>query len=437
MTILQTTALDLGGLSRTLPGQVGAMGLLPDVNPPGFPPAATGGAVTLAAPITTTTDTYALLGYGWPSNSITWSIVNYNYTSDVTAGISFTHTLGPASEAVLQQAFHRWSEVSGLGFIQVPDSPDPGSAAGIRIGFADLPAIAPNQQVIGRTRIQSLGATILPNVTIQLEDPSIIPLYTAPGYPVFYWPYFVTLQQVMQHEIGHAVGIAHTTAPTDLMYPIASTANPDLSPDDVAAVRALYPSAAAGVEPPPRFAVTDTNLGVSHVAIGANYTGPVSYISDEYIYAGIDDIAVSTSLPNVFLHGGGGDDALFAASGHNVLDGGTGSNFLTGGSGTSTYFVDDRDAASDIWSTIVGFHQGDAATIWGVNTASFQLEWVDGQGAAGYTGLTFHATAPGRPTASMTVPGYTTADLTNGRLAFVSGHDPASGSDYMYLYAAS
>lgn len=437
MTVLQTTALDLGGLGHTLPGQVGATGLLPDVNPPGFPPATTGGTLTLGAAVTTATDAYALLGYSWPSSSITWSIVNYNYTSDVAAGISFTYTLGPAAEALMQQAFHRWAEVSGLSFIQVPDSPDPGSAAGIRVGFADLPAIAPNQQVIGRTRIQSFGTTILPNVTIQLEDPTIVPLYTAPGYPVFYAPYFVTLQQVMQHEIGHAVGIAHATTPTDLMYPIASTANPDLSPDDVAAVRAIYPSAAAGVEPPPQFAVTDTTLGVSHVAIGANYTGPVSYVSDEYIYAGIDDVAVSTSLPNVFLHGGGGDDALFAASGHNVLDGGTGSNFLTGGSGTSTYFVDDRDAPSDIWSTIVGFHQGDAATIWGVNTASFQLEWVDGQGATGYTGLTFHATAPGRPTASMTVPGYTTADLSNGRLAFVSGHDPASGSDYMYLYAAS
>lgn len=437
MPILQNIGLDLGVFGQALPGQGQADGLLPAADPPTFLPASGGPGNPAASPTgVTTTPAYALLGISWASPTITWSVAGYNYASDVAQGIGFTRPLGPAAVTLLRQAFQRWSDVSGLQFVEVPDSPDPSSAAGIRVGWAALPALSPTQQILGQARIFSLGTSILPNVTIQLEDPTYVPLYTAPGYPVFYGAYFVTLQQVMQHEIGHAVGISHATRPTDLMFPIASTANPDLAPDDVAAIRAVYPATAAGVEAPPPFAITDTTLGLSYVTIGSNYKGPVSYLKDEFIYAGVNNIAVSSALPDVFIHGGGGDDALFAASGNNVLDGGTGSNFLTGGSGTSTYFVDDRNAPSDIWSTIVGFHRGDAATIWGVNQSGFQIEWRDGEGAAGYTGLTFHATALGRPTASMTLPGYTTADLTNGRLAFVSGHEPVSDSDYMYLFAA-
>ena len=78
------------------------------------------------------------------------------------------------------------------------------------------------------------------------------------------------------------------------------------------------------------------------------------------------------------MHSGGGEDAIAVASGTNVLDGGTGSNFLTGGSGTDTFFVDDRGPTADIWSTVNGFHAGDAATIWGVAPQDFTLSWVDG-----------------------------------------------------------
>jgi Ca2+-binding RTX toxin-like protein len=120
-----------------------------------------------------------------------------------------------------------------------------------------------------------------------------------------------------------------------------------------------------------------------------------------------------------------------------VLDGGTASNFLTGGSGTDTFFVDDRGAAADIWSTVVGFHAGDAATIWGVTPQDFSLDWIDGQGAGGFTGLTLHAMASGKPTASLTLVGFTQADMTNGRVSVSFGADPASGSTYTYIHGNS
>jgi Ca2+-binding RTX toxin-like protein len=157
-------------------------------------------------------------------------------------------------------------------------------------------------------------------------------------------------------------------------------------------------------------------------------------LQNQYISTGNDSLNVTATTPDWFIHTGSGTDAISTSSGTNVLDGGTGSNFLVGGTGADTFFVDDRAASADIWSTVVGFHQADAATIWGATPQDFNLAWVDGQGAAGYTGLTLHATAPSSPTASLTLTGYTHADLTNGRLTVQFGTDAASGSAYMYIH---
>ena len=184
-------------------------------------------------------------------------------------------------------------------------------------------------------------------------------------------------------------------------------------------------------------AVLDTTTAHTVPATAQSYTGPVAGLQEQYVNITCDSLNISVSTPNWFIHSGSGTDAIAVSSGTNVLDGGTGSNFLTGGSGTDTFFVDDRCPSADIWSTVNGFHAGDAATIWGVTPQDFSLAWMDGQGAAGFTGLTLHATAPGQPTASLTLAGYTSADLGNGRLSVSFGTDPASGSAYMYVHANS
>jgi hypothetical protein len=69
-----------------------------------------------------------------------------------------------------------------------------------------------------------------------------------------------------------------------------------------------------------------------------------------------------------------------------------------------------------------------------VTPQDFGLSWADGQGATGFTGLTLHATASGKPTASLTLAGFTQADMASGRLSISFGTDPASGSAYMYVH---
>jgi hypothetical protein len=195
------------------------------------------------------------------------------------------------------------------------------------------------------------------------------------------------------------------------------------------------------VSPPmtavPDVSASDTTTGQLLSADVQPYTGPVSGLQDEYVNVTSDSLNISVATDNWFIHTGSGTDAISAHGGINVLDGGGGSNFLTGGSGTNTFFVDDRAAATDIWSTVTNFHAGDAATIWGVTPQDFAPTWVAGQGAAGFSGLTMHAAEATRPTASLTLSGYSQADLDNGRLSVTFGADPASGSAYMYIHANS
>jgi Ca2+-binding RTX toxin-like protein len=158
----------------------------------------------------------------------------------------------------------------------------------------------------------------------------------------------------------------------------------------------------------------------------------------EFIDPISDNLNVTANVPNVFIHTGSGEDAIDVshANGNNVLDGSTGSNFLVGGSGDDTFFVDDRSPSADIWSTVAHFHAGDAATIFGITQKGFTTTWVDGQGATGYTGLTLHVTASGAPTASLTLAGFSTADLSNGRISTSWGTE-ADGTPYLYVHANS
>lgn len=185
----------------------------------------------------------------------------------------------------------------------------------------------------------------------------------------------------------------------------------------------------------PGLTVIDTTTGAALAADAQAYTGPVAGLTEQYINVTADSLAIKASTPGWFLHSGSGNDALQVTSGTNVLDGSTGSNFLVGGTGTDTFFVDDRGATASIWSTVVNFHAGDAATVWGVTPSTFALNWFDNLGATGYTGLTLSATSPGTPGATLTLAGLTSAALTNGTLSISFGTDPSSNSPYMLIQA--
>lgn len=191
----------------------------------------------------------------------------------------------------------------------------------------------------------------------------------------------------------------------------------------------------------PVLSYTDTATGMRGTAVSDVYSGPVAGLQRQYIWPSTDGVAIRSTAPDVFLHGGAGADALAVSAGSNVLDGGGGSNFLVGAlgmdGGDDTFFLDARGGAVT-WSSVVNFHAGDTATIFGFHAGVSTQPWTAGEGAGGYTGLTMHSETKGAGTgvdASLTFTGVdqATADahwnITTGTLSPGS----AGATDYLMI----
>ena len=189
------------------------------------------------------------------------------------------------------------------------------------------------------------------------------------------------------------------------------------------------------------YTITDTTTGAITQEDGSHYPGPVGGIWNQYASITLDSINIMANVPSTFIHAGPGTDSIDVSkvAGNNIIDGSTGSNFLTGGVGIDTFYIDDRNPSGTLWSSLINFHTGDNATVWGVNTSDFTLTWLDNQGAVGHTGLTgvFTNKATGG-LAAVTVAGYSQADLSNGRLSVAYNRTPdlpgLPGSNYMQIH---
>jgi hypothetical protein len=182
-------------------------------------------------------------------------------------------------------------------------------------------------------------------------------------------------------------------------------------------------------------AVFDATTNQPVAAAAQPYAGAAGGPTQELIDHSSDNLDVSVTSDNWLIGTGGGNDVIIAHGGNNVLFAGGGSNWLFGAGGDDTFSV--HAGGGDAWNTVVNFHAGDWLVVWGVSQTA-ALSWLNGAGAAGYTGLTLDATAADGSSALVTLARYYgTADLANGRLTTGFGGDPANGGGYFYVHANS
>jgi Ca2+-binding RTX toxin-like protein len=149
------------------------------------------------------------------------------------------------------------------------------------------------------------------------------------------------------------------------------------------------------------FGWTNTQTGQSSLLAAAPYDGPVAHLTLQFLGSASGE-AVSGTAFNDFVNALGGDDAVDAGLGDDVIDGGTGSNFLTGGTGQEVFFLDGRGGAVT-WATITDWQGGEQLSVWGWRPGVSRAIWVEGDGAAGFRGVTMHGDLNGDGTIDTSV----------------------------------
>lgn len=156
-------------------------------------------------------------------------------------------------------------------------------------------------------------------------------------------------------------------------------------------VNTAAPSAGPVVVPPPPPRSHRTRHGPTH-------SGAAAGMAPETIQAGGNG---SAPVRSAFIHNP--DDATDVRA--------------AGGSEKDTCHVIGHEAASARWSSLANAHSGDTAAIGGVTPADFTLDRINTRGAHGAMDLTGNFAVRGHPEAKAALPGYLTADRSNGRLS--------------------
>ena len=165
----------------------------------------------------------------WTDTTVTWSLADV----DSVDAAAFSGYLSAADIPAVRDAFSAWSRSSGLAFQQVED----GSAADIRIGYGKF--MTSTTGIAGYTSYTASNGQMQPGTVIRLEDPSET---RRSGQAQTYSGTHVQFEQLLMHEIGHALGLGDSSDPSSVMYYQSNLRNRILSAGDASAIKALYPA---------------------------------------------------------------------------------------------------------------------------------------------------------------------------------------------------
>ena len=203
---------------------------------------------------------YSLMGERWIGSSptITWSFAeNTAYDLILSRSYSdypdFEAAFDTTQKQLIRRAFQAWEDVADIDFVEQADS----SVTQVRIGWDSIDGRSLNGGTLGQTIVWSTN-NIFTLAAIQIDSADIPEVdFSTNSPPSGKWSFFATVT----HEIGHALGLDHSSLSSALMYRLAgSTVN--LTADDIAGIVDVYgqprkvsqnaqdfPSLAKGIDP--------------------------------------------------------------------------------------------------------------------------------------------------------------------------------------------
>jgi Ca2+-binding RTX toxin-like protein len=278
---------------------------------------------------------YVLNGVKWgnaangTAATVNWSFADNRSLDATLAGqysgyTQFDGSISGSFRDIVRSTFALWDLLTGITFVEVADS----ASSQLRVGtdVIDGPG-----NTIGLATWYTNGAGSITQATIEFESEAFN------DANIFYL--------IGLHELGHAIGLGHSSSSFDIMFPTVGS-QVGLSIDDLTGGRVIYSNGltlqgTAGAEPLNGGANDDIIFGFEG---GDTINGNGG---DDIIVGGRDSNDAADSLVGGAggdaIYGNGGADTISDTSGNNVVIGGFGNDSVSLGSGNDIVYGNQND----------------------------------------------------------------------------------------------